>query len=222
MKTSADQILFLLKSKGPQTAADLARRMDITGVAVRQHMDGLRAENLVDFEDRREGVGRPRRYWTLSNDGHARFPNGHDELLVDMLDSVRAEFGDAGIDALIRRRERETTALYLSQTTGCKSLKSKIDALAEIRSREGYMAEWSQIEKGRFLFVENHCPICAAARACQGFCRSELAQFQSLFDGLATVERTEHVLSGARRCAYEIRSLKKSNGPAKRRKSKNT
>jgi predicted ArsR family transcriptional regulator len=32
------------------------------------------------------------------------------------------------------------------------------------------MAE-SHAEGGGYLFVENHCPICIAATACQGFCR---------------------------------------------------
>jgi predicted ArsR family transcriptional regulator len=51
--------------------------------------------------------------------------------------------------------------------------------------------------------VENHCPICAAARACQGFCRSELALFEMLL-APARVVRVEHLLEGARRCAYRI------------------
>ena len=40
-------------------------------------------------------------------------------------------------------------------------------------------------------------------RTCQGLCRSELAIFQSLLPS-ATVERTDHILAGARRCAYRI------------------
>ena len=55
-----------------------------------------------------------------------------------------------------------------------------------------------------FLFVENHCPICAAATACQGLCRSELAIFRAVLGTEITVERTDHILAGARRCAYRI------------------
>jgi len=50
--------------------------------------------------------------------------------------------------------------------------------------------------------VENHCPICAAAATCQGFCRAERDVFSNVLD--ARVERTEHILQGARRCAYVI------------------
>jgi predicted ArsR family transcriptional regulator len=55
-----------------------------------------------------------------------------------------------------------------------------------------------------FLFVENHCPICAAARACSGLCRSELEVFRGALGDGVTVERTDHILAGARRCAYRV------------------
>ena len=57
---------------------------------------------------------------------------------------------------------------------------------------------------GAFLLAENHCPICIAARACQGFCRSELEVFKAALGPEATVERTDHIIAGARRCAYRI------------------
>jgi len=210
MSTNTDTILHLLKAKGPQTAAGLAERLGITPVAVRQHMDTLQDDGLVAFDDRKEGRGRPRRYWQLTTAGHGRFPNGHEELVVDLLAAVRAEFGDAGMDALIGRREKDSMRAYRAHLAGAKTVKEKLAALTELRSREGYMAEWTKEGKGRYLLIENHCPICAAAQACQGLCRSELKQFKSLFAGLATVERVEHVLAGGRRCTYRVSSLKTS------------
>ena len=55
-----------------------------------------------------------------------------------------------------------------------------------------------------FLFIENHCPICAAAQACMGFCRSELELFRQALGEGVRVEREEHILLGARRCAYRV------------------
>ena len=75
---------------------------------------------------------------------------------------------------------------------------------ARIRREEGYMAEWTRAEDGALLLVENHCPICAAARTCQGLCRDELSLFREILGDDVEVERTEHLLSGARRCAYRV------------------
>jgi len=63
-----------------------------------------------------------------------------------------------------------------------------------------------EVEEG-YWFIENHCPICAAARRCQNFCRSELQLFQSLFAEQASVTREDYILDGARRCSYRITPL---------------
>lgn len=73
----------------------------------------------------------------------------------------------------------------------------------QIRERAGYMAQMEPLDEG-WLLVENHCPICVAARKCQGFCRSELQIFQAALGDENVVERREHLISGDRRCAYSI------------------
>jgi predicted ArsR family transcriptional regulator len=83
------------------------------------------------------------------------------------------------------------------------TLAQKVARLAELRSAEGYMAE-ARDEDGQLLLVENHCPICVAATRCQNFCRSELAIFEAALGPGVAVERIDHIVSGARRCAYRI------------------
>ena len=57
------------------------------------------------------------------------------------------------------------------------------------------------------MLVEHHCPICTAATACPGFCRSELELFRDTLGPDVTVERTAHILAGDVRCAYLIRPV---------------
>ncbi len=64
------------------------------------------------------------------------------------------------------------------------------------------MAEVKPAGKGAFLLAENHCPICAAATACQRFCLTELDLFRAVLGPGVNVERTEPILSRGRRCAY--------------------
>ncbi len=66
------------------------------------------------------------------------------------------------------------------------------------------MAEASRDESGALILIENHCPICVAARACQKLCRSELEVFQAVLGPDVEIKRFEHILKGARRCAYRI------------------
>jgi predicted ArsR family transcriptional regulator len=201
---SQDRILFQLKTGGPQTAADIGLRLGMTAAGARQHLLKLGAANLVESESRREGRGRPRQYWGLTPHGHEHFPDRHSELTLDLLRSVRDLFGDRGLEKLIAHREQVSVADYRKAVGAKRSLRQKLTALAQIRSREGYMASVTEDVGGSFLFVENHCPICAAAAACQGLCRSELAVFRAALGAGVTIERTDHILAGARRCAYRV------------------
>ncbi len=203
-EASEDRILYMLKSRGEQTAITIANKLGMTSVGARKHLLNLHAGALVAYEDRREEVGRPKRYWTLSEKGHARFPDAHSDLTLELLTSVRRVFGETGLDKLIDDRESAAEAGYKAAMAGCEDLQSRVERLAEIRNREGYMAEWQEEPDGSFLLMENHCPICAAATECQGLCRSELILFRAVLGSGVAVERLEHILTGARRCSYRI------------------
>jgi predicted ArsR family transcriptional regulator len=87
-------------------------------------------------------------------------------------------------------------------------LQKKLEELAKVRTEEGYMAEIRAEGGGGFLLIENHCPICAAANACQGFCATELDLFRSVLGPGVTIERAEHIISGDHRCVYRVRPQK--------------
>jgi len=200
----ATRVLHAIKSGGPQSAETIAKRLKVTVVAARQQLGRLLDKGLVAFEDRREGVGRPKRIWSLTDAGQARFPDSHAAVTVDLLRAIETSFGAAGLDKVIAEREKEMRHIYVERLRPGRSLADRAKLLAEQRSEEGYMAEARKLPDGDVLLIENHCPICVAAKACQGFCRSELSLFRDILGPEVRVEREEHILSGARRCAYRL------------------
>lgn len=204
MNPVADRILHLLKKHGAQTADMLGNELTMTSVGARRHLDTLFAAGLVESYDQIEGVGRPRKFWQLSRKGHAQFPDAHADLTVKMIGDVRRVFGEEGLDRLIAERERDMRLGYEKAMEGKGALADRVQALAELRASEGYMARVER-DGGDFLLVEDHCPICAAATACQGFCRSELSIFRMVLGPDAVVERADYLIDGGRRCSYRIR-----------------
>ena len=203
MKATGEQLLFLLKTRGPSRTGDIAGRLGLSRQGARQQLEKLAAEGLVAFAEERAGVGRPRRSWRVTAAAEARFPDTHSALTVELLGAVAAEFGEAGLDRLIARRERDSLDAYRVAMGGLTNLRARLRRLAGLRRAEGYMAEVGEDEHG-LLLIENHCPICAAASACQGLCRSELAIFKAALGDDCRVERVDHILAGARRCAYRV------------------
>ncbi len=203
---NADKLLFLIKTKGPQTAQFLAKILKMTSMGARQHLQMLQKQNLVDCFDSVDGVGRPKRYWKLTEKAHQRFPDTHSHLTVELIGSIQNLFGESGMEKIISEREKQMQKKYKSALQKCKNLNDKIRVLSQLRTQEGYMAEYQCNQDGSYLLLENHCPICAAASQCQRFCQSELTLFQTVLGSNVEIERESHILSGARRCAYRIKN----------------
>ncbi len=204
VSNSRGRILNLLKTGGPQTAAELATGLGVTPMAVRQHLQKLHGNGLVGYRDEAGRVGRPRRKWLLTPLAQERFPDNHAELAVEIIDATRATFGREGLAALIETRTARQRLEYARlMPAESAPLADRIAALAAIRTREGYMAEWTQESDGSFTLAENNCPVCAAAQSCMGLCTAELELFESLLPDVS-IERTEYILDGDRRCVYRI------------------
>ena len=202
---SQDRIMDRLKTRGPQSVKILSKQLGMTTMGVRQHLADLETKGLVlQTQEERQTRGRPVHLWKLSKSGHNRFPDSHAQTALELIDVIRSSLGEESLNQLIDSRSAKVQASYRAQLDAtAPELQQQIERLAQLRSEEGYMAEVRLLPDG-WMLIENHCPICSAAASCQQFCKSELEIFQRLFENEATVARTDHLLEGARRCAYKI------------------
>ena len=200
-----EMILDRIKLAGPQTAGLLAEYIGITTMGIRQHLTRLESAGLVYNRSlpNSGGKGRPTSQWALTESGHQRFGDRHDNLSNELINNVRELFGEEGIQRLIEKRTTESVRSYSKALKNVKSLEKKVARLRDLRSSEGYMAHYEKAGTG-FHLIENHCPICSVAKACQGFCKSELDTFQEALGPGVSVERVEHITAGAHRCVYRI------------------
>ncbi|UXN72239.1 MarR family transcriptional regulator [Devosia neptuniae] len=194
-----------LKMHGALSSSALGTLLGTSGEAARQQLVRLAEEGLVIASSEARGVGRPTQSWSLTPAAQSRFPDTHAALTVQLLDIVRSSLGAAALDTIIAAREAETRAAYETVIADQLSLRDKVAALTNLRSAEGYMADWREQPDGSLLLVENHCPICAAATACQNFCRAEIDVFRAVLGPDIEVTREEHIVAGGRRCSYAIR-----------------
>ncbi|WP_339917872.1 metalloregulator ArsR/SmtB family transcription factor [Yeosuana marina] len=194
---------MVLKMQGEVSLASLASDLGITKEGVRLHLIKLLDEGLVNSVSKAEGVGRPTTHYSLSEKGLSKFPDTHAQITVELLSSVKNLLGDNALDLLISDRERKVYHRYEKELSTEPTIEKRLQKLSKIRSEEGYMAEWKK-ENGEYYLIENHCPICAAATLCQGFCRSELNNFKQLVGDGFNVERVQHIIAGENRCTYRI------------------
>jgi predicted ArsR family transcriptional regulator len=198
-------IVKLLKTEGPTDSTQLAAKLGLTAMAVRLHLYALQEEKLVTHDSRPVPIGRPVKIWKLTPAADRLFPEAYAELSVALIDAMGDAFGATGMKQILEARLARQIAKYRGRMRPEGSLKEKLEDLARIRSEEGYMAELAGGGDGEnFLFIENHCPICAAATVCKGFCATEIDLFHAVLGAEVQIDRCEHIVSGNRRCAYRI------------------
>lgn len=194
---------MLLKTRGALTAGEIAKELAITTEGARLQLLKLTEEGLIQSVHESKGVGRPTQYFSLSELGQKGFPDTHAELTIKLIQQIKETLGEQALQTVISAGEEKTKKRYTQQLNQANYLEDRVRQLTEIRSREGYMAEYSKEDNG-FLLVENHCPICAAAQTCQGFCSSELNVFKFVLGADVHITRVNHIIAGDRRCAYKI------------------
>ncbi|WP_200961470.1 helix-turn-helix transcriptional regulator [Paenibacillus sp. Soil522] len=200
-------IVTLLKQHGPMDAVTLASKLSLTGMAVRLHLYELQKQQVVEYEEEARPMGRPAKIWRLTASANRWFANGYLQLSVDLLHSIRASFGEEGMERILEDHKLTQKKNYQEQLSDTINLKDRLHRLSTIRMNEGYFAEVQEQEDGSYLFVQKHCPIMEAAATCSGFCKNELELFQSVLGDHVVVERVEYLLSGGSRCAYRVAEI---------------
>ncbi len=198
-----EAILDRLKQRGAQTAPSLAQYLGVTSMAVRLHLYDLEAEGVLSFSEKKQSRGRPAKFWHLTEKAQDIFPDAHQALAVDLITSVKQAFGQKGLDSVVVAHSNSQLDNYKNLLSDKKTLAERLKGLASLRTSEGYMASIQEDAHG-WLFSENHCPICSAAKVCTKLCANELWVFSEVLGPDVLVTREEHILSGARRCLYRI------------------
>jgi len=206
---SRQAILRLLKQRGPSDSEALASQLGISAMAVRQHLYALRTQKLVTYQEEQRPIGRPAKMWSLTPAAAPFFPDAHAGLTINLLNAAEQTFGEQGVKRVVSRCAEQQIETYRSRIPARASLQNRLATLISIRNEEGYMAEVQRQPDGSFLLIENHCPISAAANTCPKLCDAEFEVFRAILGVGVVIERTEHMLAGARRCVYRIRTAER-------------
>lgn len=209
-----------LQTVSSATAPELARLMGVTDAAMRQHLEQLELDGVVrrlatDSPTDVRHRGRPAVHWALdlrdsqtAIDGFpTAFPDRHDELVVDLVRAIRDELGDDALERVIARRGEQQSVAY-ARIVGSGTLLERVERLARQRDVEGYRADATSADDGSVTLTEHHCAIADAARSCGNLCESELVVFRRALGPHASVERTQHAMSGDGRCSYRITEVR--------------
>src|SRR5947209_16848844 len=110
-------IVRLLKTEGPMDSAQLAERLGLTAMAVRQHLYALQREKFVTAEERPVPIGRPAKHWRLTREADRFFPDAYAELSMALIDAMGDAFGAGGLKRVLESRGGRQRADYAGRIT---------------------------------------------------------------------------------------------------------
>jgi predicted ArsR family transcriptional regulator len=194
-----ERILVLLRRHGRLSAPRLAELLQLTSVGVRRHLALLERDGLVDATTEKPRRGRPTAVYRLTDAGLETFPRHYDEVAREALAFLKGQDAETLAQFLAWRNER-LAASYAGRVDGA-TLAERTDALAEVLSQQGFMAEVEPVDGG-LLLCQHNCTVEHLATELPDLCASEAELFERLLG--TRVERETTIVDGAVRCQTRI------------------
>lgn len=203
MKSTRDRILQTLLNHPQSTIQDLANAVGINAISVRHHLSNLQAEGLINAEEERHGVGRPRLVYVLTEKGLEHFPTRYMRLTNRLLDQMKEALPQAAIHKLFTQMAEDIAADYADQIK-LLSVEEKLEFIKDLLDQEGFSVEWERRGEN-YLIHEISCPYYHVGQAHPEVCTVD----QTLISEVLSIpaHKINCLLHGDSHCTYVITDL---------------
>lgn len=141
---------------GPAPTDELAEVGDVSKTAARRHMEGLVDDGDVEAFFRQEGVGRPSKFYQLTDQGRERFPRRYDLAAEQLVEGLLELEGDRGLNEVMEEAGRKLAASLEGKMPEAGSPKERAEALVDVLEELGFPTEL-EIHEDRFVIVRRDC-----------------------------------------------------------------
>ncbi|MBK7454238.1 MAG: winged helix-turn-helix transcriptional regulator [Anaerolineales bacterium] len=200
MKSTRDKILQTLLQKPRSTINTLAEAVGINPISVRHHLTNLQMEGLVEGQEERHGVGRPRLVYILTDDGMEHFPTRYMQLTTRLLAQMKDTMPGPVVAKLFNQIAEDMASHYSKDMQGL-SMEERLNFVKEMLGREGFTVEWEK-KGGQYEIHEITCPYYQIGVAHPEVCTVD----QTLISKMLALpaNKVQCILSGAAHCTYVI------------------
>lgn len=148
---------------GAARTAELATVADISKTAARRHMEDLVEEGAVEAFFRQEGIGRPSKFYQLTDAGRERFPRRYDLAAEHLIRALLERDAEAELDETMREAGRQIAATLGEEIPSEGTPRERADAVVEALQELGFPTEL-EVHDDRFVLVRRDCIFLKLAR----------------------------------------------------------
>lgn len=202
MKSTRERILQTLLRAPRSTINDLAEAVGINPISVRHHLTNLQMEGLVEAEEERHGVGRPRLVYMLTEDGMERFPTRYLRLTTRLLTQMKEKLPGAVVGELFKEVATGLADEHEEQLKGM-NVEQRLDAVKDILAEEGFVVEWEK-KGAEYHIHEITCPYLQVGQKHPEVCAVD----ETLISRMLSIpaNKIQCILSGASHCTYVVKT----------------
>lgn len=200
MKSTRDKILQTLLKKPRSTINDLAEAVGINPISVRHHLTNLQMEGLVEGQEERHGVGRPRLVYILTDEGMERFPTRYMKLTTRLLSQIKETLPGNTVTKLFSQVGEDLASQYANDIKGL-SIEERLDFVQDILVQEGFTVEWEK-KDGQYQIHETSCPYYQIGIAHPEVCAVDQTLISKML-ALPT-HKVQCILNGNTHCTYVV------------------
>jgi predicted ArsR family transcriptional regulator len=143
---------------GKKTARELATTLDIQVSATRKHLESLSTLNIVGEEFVHEGIGRPKKFYFLTDDGFELFPRQYERILCAVLSKL-SDSGTPNPDSMVKEVARE---IAKGMDVEGEDTLEKVGTLVKALNDFGFDAAFEETDSN-FTITSHNCPLHKAA-----------------------------------------------------------
>ena len=195
------KIITLLNRVGQKTVTDLSRELDITPMAVRQHLLSLERKGIVVYDTKKYGIGRPVFVYTLTEKAKSSFPKVYERFTLEVLRIIEETEGRAKLEKIFKVRKKNMLTKLENAFADVKGLPEKIYVLSRLLDSDGSMTEVLEHED-EYQLKKFNCVLSGITSKYPELCKQELDLYRNVFG--KRVVRQQCQRSGEPSCIYKI------------------
>jgi predicted ArsR family transcriptional regulator len=206
------RIIAILR-RGSQSVNDLATALEVSGNAVRTHLDRLERDGLVRPSGTRPGVRKPTTIYDLTPEAGRLFPKMHGEILRQLFDVLAESLPAKKLDEVVRATGRRMAEENRSAVQADKLQDRVAEAIAVLGAAGG--ACESEVN-GKFIVRCFDCPLADAVVGHPELCRLVETMLADLLQ-VRVQQRCQ--AEPTPQCVFEIQSADKGAKASRTRRS---
>lgn len=202
MKSTRERILQTLLRRPRATINELADAVGINPISARHHVTNLQVDGLVDAEEERHGVGRPRLVYFLTENGLERFPTRYLRLTTRLLTQMKETLPISVVGELFKEVATVLAEEHREQLKGL-GMEERLETVKELLATEGFVVEWEK-KGSEYHIHEITCPYLQVGQAHPEVCAVDQTLISNML--AVPVHKTQCILSGAAHCTYVVQN----------------